>query len=187
MAERADAYTVRGPLFELTRARIHELTREPEAVFWVFVFPIVLAAILGLAFRSKPPEALPVAVVAGPHAAARLAALAGPDLKPTILSESEAPLALSRGRVVLVVSGGDNPSYAYDPTQRKAAPQTRGRRRAAAGRRPGRRLHRGERRGGRSRLRYIDFLVPGLLGMNRWARACGASRFRWSWRATATC
>ena len=52
---------VRGPLTELTLARIRELTREPEAVFWVFVFPILLAAILGLAFRSRPPEALPVA------------------------------------------------------------------------------------------------------------------------------
>ena len=67
-AEGADTYTVRGPLIELTRARIYELTREPEAVFWVFVFPIVLAAVLGLAFRSKPPEPLPVAVVAGPAA-----------------------------------------------------------------------------------------------------------------------
>ena len=57
---------MRGPLFELTRARVHELIREPEAMFWVFVFPIVLAAILGLAFRSKPPEALPVAVVGRP-------------------------------------------------------------------------------------------------------------------------
>src|SRR6187402_3188967 len=108
MAKAARTYTVRGPLTELTLARIRELTREPEAVFWVFVFPILLAAILGLAFRSKPPEALPVGVVAGAHADTRLAALAsGPDLKPTILSESEAPLALARGRVVLLVSGGD--------------------------------------------------------------------------------
>ena len=56
---------------------MRELIREPEAVFWVFVFPILLAAILGLAFRSRPPEALPVAVVAGPQAEARAAALCG--------------------------------------------------------------------------------------------------------------
>ena len=53
---------------ELTLARVRELTREPEAIFWVFVFPILLAAILGVAFRSRPPDALPVAVVAGPQA-----------------------------------------------------------------------------------------------------------------------
>ena len=112
------AYTVRGPLTELTLARIRELTREPEAVFWVFVFPILLTAILGLAFRSRPPEALPVAVVAGPHADAHLAALSKEsDLKPSVLPDAEARQALARGRVVLVVSADDTPVYAYDPTQ----------------------------------------------------------------------
>ena len=167
-AEHAETHKVRGPLLELTRARIHELTREPEAVFWVFVFPIVLAAVLGLAFRSKPPEPVPVGVVAGTHAEARLAALAGgPDLKPTILSESEAPLALARGRVVLVVSGGDVPSYAYDPTQ----PESRTARLAvdaalqrAAGRADAFTPARAEVT--QAGARYVDFLVPGLLGMN---------------------
>ena len=49
MADTPHQYTVRSALVELTLARIRELTREPEAVFWVFVFPIVLAAILSLA------------------------------------------------------------------------------------------------------------------------------------------
>ena len=61
MAERAGD-RIRRPLTELTLTRVRELVREPEAVFWVFIFPILLAAILGLAFRSRPPEALPVAV-----------------------------------------------------------------------------------------------------------------------------
>jgi ABC-type multidrug transport system permease subunit len=167
-AERGAIYPVRGPLLELTRARIHELTREPEAVFWVFVFPIMLAAILGLAFRSKPPEALPVGVVAGPHAEARLAALSGgPDLKATIVPEGEAAQALARGRVVLLVSGGETPAYTYDPTQ----PESRTARLAADAAL--------QRAAGRTEVftatrsevtepgaRYVDFLVPGLLGMN---------------------
>jgi ABC-2 type transport system permease protein len=168
MGERTVSYKVHGPLTELTWARIRELTREPEAVFWVFVFPILLSAILGLAFRSRPPEALPVAVVAGPHADARMAALStGSDLKPSVLSDAEARLALARGRVVLVVSADDIPSYAYDPTQ----PESRAARLAvdgglqrAAGRAdaftPGR-VEVTEPGG-----RYVDFLVPGLLGMN---------------------
>jgi ABC-2 type transport system permease protein len=168
MADRATTYVVRGPLTELTWARIRELIREPEAVFWVFVFPILLAAILGLAFRSRPPEALPVAVVDGPHAPARAAALSGvATLKPTVLPQSEAHQALTRGRVVLVVSADVEPSYTYDPT----LPESLAARLAvdaglqrAAGRadaftprtvevtEPG--------------ARYVDFLVPGLLGMN---------------------
>ena len=47
MAEHHTRYTVHGPLFELTLSRIRELVREPEAIFWVFVFPIILAGILG--------------------------------------------------------------------------------------------------------------------------------------------
>jgi len=114
MPEPSAAYPVRGPLLELTRARIRELTREPEALFWVFVFPILLTSILGLAFRSRPPEKLPVAVAAGPQAEGRRAALAaGGDLAPQVLPEAEATKALERGRVVLVVSSGDPPAYAF--------------------------------------------------------------------------
>ena len=40
--------------------RFREFVREPEALFWVFVFPILLAAGLGLAFRNRPAEVLPV-------------------------------------------------------------------------------------------------------------------------------
>jgi ABC-2 type transport system permease protein len=159
---------VRGAFVELTLARIRELTREPEAVFWVFVFPILLAAILGLAFRSRPPEALPVAVVAGPNADARVAALASAtELKPRVLSEAEARQALARGHVVLVVSGDETPVYAYDPTQ----PESRAARLAVDAA-----LQRAAGRAdaftpGRSEVtepgaRYVDFLVPGLLGMN---------------------
>lgn len=163
-----DGYRVHGPFFELTVARIRELVREPEAVFWVFIFPIVLAAILALAFRSRPPDALPVGIAAGPHAEARLAVLSGmPDLRARILPESDARAALARGRIVLIVSADDPPSYVYDPAQ----PEGRTARLAvdaalqrAAGRadaftavvkeiqEPG--------------ARYVDFLVPGLLGMN---------------------
>ncbi len=166
--ERVRTYRVRGPLIELTLARIRELTREPEAVFWVFVFPILLAAILGLAFRSRPPDALPVGVTAGPHAAARMAALsAGTDLDPRLMSEADARRALARGRVVLVVSAGDTPSYAYDPTQ----PESRAARLAvdaalqrAAGRADAFTPGRTEQT--EAGARYVDFLVPGLLGMN---------------------
>src|SRR3990172_2571249 len=68
---------VRPPLVELTLVRVRELLREPEAVFWVFVFPILLAAILGLAFRSRPPEALPGAGVGACRAACRAGPAAG--------------------------------------------------------------------------------------------------------------
>ena len=153
---------------ELTLARIRELIREPEAIFWVFAFPIVLAAVLGVAFRSRPPDVLPVAVVAGPDAEAHRAILASAsDLQPSVLSESEARRALARGRVVLIVSPGEPPSYIYDPTQ----PENRAARLAvdaalqrAAGRTDAFTPQRVEVT--EPGTRYVDFLVPGLLGMN---------------------
>src|ERR1700742_1148627 len=52
----------------LLQMRMLELWREPEVVFWVFVFPLLLALGLGIAFRDKPAEVTPVAVVEGPKA-----------------------------------------------------------------------------------------------------------------------
>ena len=134
-------------------ARVRELVREPEAVFWVFVFP---------------PEALPVAVVEGPLAESRLVALrAEPSLRPEALPEAAALAALGRGRVVLLVSAGEPPAYTFDPTQ----PESRAARLAvdaalqrAAGRADA--FTAGAVEITEPGARYVDFLVPGLLGMN---------------------
>jgi ABC-type multidrug transport system permease subunit len=137
-------------------------------LFWVFVFPILLTAILGIAFRSRPPEALPVAIVSGPFADARLAALAKePDVKPSILTDAEARQALARGRVVLVVSADETPVYSYDPTQpesRAARLAVDGALQRAAGRADA--FTAGNVQMTEAGSRYVDFLVPGLLGMN---------------------
>jgi len=156
------------PLLELTRARALELIREPEAVFWVFVFPILMAGLLGVAFRSRPPEALPVAVTAGTHAEARAVALsASPDLAPRILAAEEASLALTRGQVLLVVSDDEVPSYGYDPANadsRTARLAVDAALQRAAGRQDAFSARRSETTA--PGTRYVDFLVPGLLGMN---------------------
>src|SRR5271170_877233 len=61
----------------LLGARMLELKREPEVVFWVFVFPLLLAAGLGIAFRNKPADASSVAIVAGAGAQEAEALLQG--------------------------------------------------------------------------------------------------------------
>jgi len=95
------------PLVELTRARLVEFVREPEAVFWVFVFPVLLALALGIAFRSKPAERLRAAVEHGAPAQARILAIlrASPDLTVVELSGAEAAQALRTGKVDVVVEG----------------------------------------------------------------------------------
>jgi ABC-2 type transport system permease protein len=156
------------PLAQLTLARLRELLREPEAVFWVFLFPILLAVVLSLAFRERGPEALRVGVLPGPRAEAALAALAAsPLLEPRLLSGGAAEQALLSGGVLLLVEPGEPPGYRYDPTRpdtltaRLAVDEAL---QAAAGRAPAfeARRHEVVEPGGR----YIDFLVPGLVGMN---------------------
>ena len=51
------------PLVQLTIVRFLETLREPEALFWIFAFPILLAGGLGIAFRNRPAEVLKIATV----------------------------------------------------------------------------------------------------------------------------
>ena len=158
------------PLVQLTLVRYREFYREPEAVFWVFIFPVLLTAGLGIAFRSQAPERIPVALVAqsgeGGALARGLAAADGIRLR--TLDDSAAAQALRTGDVALVVRPADGAvEYRYDP-ERPDAREARLRVdlavQAAAGRAD---LVRTSEMTVRERgARYVDFVVPGLLGMN---------------------
>jgi ABC-type multidrug transport system permease subunit len=172
------------PLVELTKVRLREFLREKEAVFWVFVFPVLLACALGIAFRNTGPERVRVGVEAGASSESRaeagriVAALAGsPDVEPVLLVPEEAAKALRTGGVALVVRPGaageaaDGPAaglaYRYDPTRPESRAAQLGVDAAlarAAGRPDpvGASHERVTERGGR----YIDFLIPGLIGLN---------------------
>jgi len=157
-------------LKQLTLIRMRMFLREPEAVFWVFVFPIALALILGLAFRGRPSERARVGVVEGEISTERLSALeAAPNLQ-VVRFTSEAALEkkLRAGGVALRVTEG-NPSVVlrYDPT-RPEAEMASSRVTEVLQRSAGRidaidmTVDPVTARGSR----YIDFLLPGLLGMN---------------------
>jgi ABC-type multidrug transport system permease subunit len=157
----------------LLLARMRELQREPEVVFWVFVFPLLLALGLGIAFRNKPADTTSVAVVSGPGAAQILALFQhSPQAGSIHLQVLDAQTALQGfrlGKYDLVVeadsSGGLQ--YRYDPDRPESVlsrDEVDATLQAAAGRKnpvptsvvtssePG--------------SRYIDFLIPGLIGMN---------------------
>jgi ABC-type multidrug transport system permease subunit len=154
------------PIIELARARTKEFLRETEAIFWVFGFPLLLALVLGFAFRDKAPDKVPVGVAAGPMAQQRLAALQkSPALQPRIVTDGDD--ALRHGRISLLVSGDAALVYAYDKTRpdaltaRSAVDDALQR---AAGRRDP--LAPSQAFVHEQGARYIDFLLPGLLGMN---------------------
>src|SRR5688572_33017628 len=92
------------PLMELTATRVREFLREKEAVFWVFIFPVLMTFALGIAFRNTAPDKTPVAVEATTNAneVAQLLS-ASPEITATVLSADEAAQALRSGKVSIVV------------------------------------------------------------------------------------
>src|SRR5271154_3686878 len=91
----------------LLMARMLELKREPEVVFWVFVFPLLLALGLGIAFRNKPADAVSVAIVQGggsPEAQALLARSPQHDpFKVQTLNADDARQGFRLGKFDLVI------------------------------------------------------------------------------------
>lgn len=156
------------PLVQLSKVKFLEFVREPEAIFWVLIFPVLLSLALGIAFRAKAPGPLAVGVSDGPGAAEAAKALAADaGLRPKVFPESEARESLRTGKVALVVIPGEKLTYWYDPSRdesRVAKLAADAALQAAAGRSDPRGVAVREmtERGSR----YIDFLVPGLLGMN---------------------
>lgn len=158
----------RSPLAELTIFRLKEFIREPDAVFWVFVFPLLLTLALGFAFREKPPERIPVGVAEGPFAKQHLAAMKkSPALQPRVYSAKEGREELRRGKISLLVEGGAVPVYRFDPTRpesRTARVEVDDALQGGAGRRDA--FAAKEAHVTEQGSRYIDFLVPGLIAMN---------------------
>jgi ABC transporter DrrB family efflux protein len=158
----------RHPIFELTSVRVREFLREPEAVFWVFAFPILMACALGIAFRNRGPERVYVGVEDGPAAQAVVAPLTtSQNVNVRVLPPDQVETALRKGDVQIVVIPGTPPTYRFDPTRtesRLARMTIDDVLQRASGR--------SDRWAARTEevvaegSRYIDWLVPGLLGMN---------------------
>ena len=160
------------PIWALITARLREFTREPAAVFWVYVFPLILVVTLGVAFRNQPVETAQVDVVRGGGSSVVAAALEADErfkVQQVDAESSRRRLRSGKTDLVVVVESGSEATYQYsfDPT------------------RPGSMLARNavddvlQRAAGREDVvatldepftepggRYIDFLIPGLLGMN---------------------
>src|SRR2546429_609321 len=109
----------RSSMAQLTLVRFREFIREPEAVFWTFIFPILLAAGLGLAFRQRGPDKLPIGVISS--APGSTAAIESLKKDSTLVVESyddsSGARALRTGKIALLViptGASDSVGYVYD-------------------------------------------------------------------------
>jgi ABC-2 type transport system permease protein len=156
------------PLWELTKTRLREFYREKGIIFWVFLFPLLMAIGLGLAFRSRPPDLPHVAVVAPGSPASEQTLLTSPRIQAEVASLEQARRAIVTGKADLLVDlSRAAPRFELDPTAERAS---RARLvvndilQRAAGRAD--RLHISETEITEPGSRYIDFLLPGLIGLN---------------------
>lgn len=167
--------------WQLILLHFREFFREPEVLFWTILFPMLLAGVLGVAFLNKGavPQTIGVLEAAvpqpgledladrlrAPGVEALLKQLDMPNIKTKLFTEKrQALIALKRGDIPLYVSWDqktDQPRFHFDPQNNTAkllylmldkklnpasdhnvvAPLVT----------PG--------------LRYIDFLIPGLIAM----------------------
>jgi ABC-type multidrug transport system permease subunit len=152
-------------LYQLTMVRFRLFLREPEAIFWIFFFPILLAVGLGIAFRNRPADVLQVGATT---TQLTQALVADKGLTAVTLDEQAGTHQLGTGQILLlVIQTPGGVAYKYDDTN----PDARTARlladravQAAAGRKDAVAasndlIH-------ETGARYIDFVVPGLLGMN---------------------
>ena len=172
-----------SPLLHLIVARVKEFVRQPEAIFWSYGFPVLMVLALGVAFRNKPVTRIVVDVVGGANASAVQEKFGtDPTFEVHVTDGDSARLRLRTARTDLVIvpgaqtspdassprpAGGNSYHYLYDPTRPESA---------LARLRVDDTLQRAEGRQDAVSVtdqlveepgsRYVDFLVPGLLGMN---------------------
>jgi len=159
---------VRAPLIELTLARLREFVREPEALFWAFVFPILMSVALALAFPNTGNRAVVVGIASGNDAADTRRVLAQvPGVSVRDVAAADQERAIREGDVDLVLVPTTPPTYRFDAARAEsrlarlvvdeALKRTAGRQdpwiaREDALQIPG--------------SRYVDWLIPGIVGMN---------------------
>lgn len=158
---------VSSPIVQLTLARFREFIREPEAVFWTFVFPIAVSLALAMAFPSKADSDVLVGLQPGPSADPLRAVLtqrggiAVRDVRP-----EEERRALREGEVNVVVVPTNPPTYRFDPAREESryarAVVDDALKRAAGRQDPWTAREEPQEVAG---SRYIDWFVPGLIGM----------------------
>jgi len=158
----------RHPLIELTLARFREFLREPEAVFWVFMFPVIMTCALGIAFRTRGAEPVIAGIVEqdGADDLARALESAG-GFTVRRIAPDQVDRAVRDGRAPVVIVPGTPPTYRFDQARAESQVARLAVDRAlqrAAGRNDA--FTAVEQPVQNVGSRYIDWLVPGLLGMN---------------------
>ncbi|RPJ59335.1 MAG: ABC transporter permease [Acidobacteria bacterium] len=158
------------PMLQLVVCNLKGFLREPEAVFWTYGFPLLMVVGLGIAFSSSSASSVQFDVVQGPAAEKVVAAVANnPGFKAKVNPQDVAMARLRTTRTLVVVAPSEDGGYQYyfdpsNPESMAAQSAVDDVLQRSAGRKDAftSKQVRVEAPGSR----YVDFLVPGLIGMN---------------------
>lgn len=158
--------TTRHPLVELTLARMREFIREPEAVFWTFGYPVIMSLALAFAFPSADTQAILAGVPTGDAAAGiRQTLTAPPGVTVRDVAPGQEQRMLREGEIHVLVEPTDPPTYRFDAARAEARPA-----RLAVDEALKRAAGRADPWTAREQAvvvpgsRYIDWLIPGIIG-----------------------
>jgi ABC-type multidrug transport system permease subunit len=160
-----------NPLYQLLLSRLRQFFREPHALFWVYGFPLIMALSLGIAMRNRKPQPLEIDIEAGPHAEEAQSYLNDRNIIAKIHDLETCREHRRIGKVPLFVrlDSEGNWHFVYDETHSDAinaryqVDDALLRRKLETS--PGQDASRDERETEPGN-RYIDWFMPGLIGMN---------------------
>ena len=157
-------------LIEMLKCRLREFIREPSAMFFVLLVPILSMVILGTIFSGKGPVRYAVGLVESQSENFAAVQKALKDSDQVVLSEGREDVLtgdLATGKLVLVVSVEEKLRYVFDPNH----PQGSSARdvidseiQQAFGRLDS--IETENQWVETAGKRYVDFLIPGLLALS---------------------
>jgi ABC-type multidrug transport system permease subunit len=152
---------------QLVLARLRQFYREPEALFWVYIFPLLLAIGLGIAFANRKPEAARVDVVRSDYAEALAEQLRGGGLVVEVHDLEDCRRRYITGKTALYIAfNGGEAEFGIDPTRSESQAARYQVEAIIRKWRAPEALATAERTENEPGNRYIDFLIPGLIGLN---------------------
>jgi ABC-type polysaccharide/polyol phosphate export permease len=161
----------RPALRQLVLCRLREFYREPEALFWVYIFPILMATGLGIAFRTQPPKEVPLGWAEWVQGGGDIRSVLEQDSSLVVMAyrdSAAASAALRIGKIdLLIIPSPGGVAYRFDDTRPESAAarlQVDDAVQRARGRQDP--VPTGDELVRERGSRYIDFLLPGLLAMN---------------------
>lgn len=153
-------------IFQLISVKFKEFYREPAIIFWAIIFPISMAGVMGIAFQNKGANVVKTAVVLNQESKSKTNEFGTKHIQFKFMELQEIRDAIKKGKINVYIQFNPNGEYTFyfDPKNPNASKEYYMILNY---------LHRKNNQELQHKVvelqatgsRYIDFFIPGLLGM----------------------